>query len=150
MCVCGLVLGMSSPALCSDVPYVTQTGPEDFVCVSGQVYDSSSQVPVAGASVCIFIEGVGLDSSLATGTIHEGDSQYPLPPMPGHRWFCFSDKQGRFSVCSIPGWLSDKMFTVIAYRPGYIPMVEEHAIADSDSEPTYRLSFALVESQMGE
>ena len=141
---------LTSSALCSDVPYVTETGPEDLVCVSGRVYDSSTQEAIAGASICIFVEGIPPDSSLSTGTIYEGDSEYPLPPMPRHRWFCFSDKQGRFSVCGIPEWLSDKLFTIITYRPGYVPLFEEHAMADPESEPSYDLSLGLVDSQTGE
>lgn len=148
VCAVFLVLAVGSLAFSSEVPHVADESPSDFLCVSGQVEDSSTGDPIAGVSICVFPEGIAPDSGAPSGSIHEGGVEFPLPPVPTLYWVDYTDSEGNFSVCCVPGWLSEHTFTVIIYRPNYEPRFEEGVLPELGPEPMYTLAVELTLSEL--
>jgi hypothetical protein len=129
------------------LPRLYEISPDDFVCISGCVYDAVTQEPLTGVGVCVFPEGLPADTLEPTGTIYENGVAYALPQMPGFRWLVHTDDTGAFAICDIPLWLSDRSFSAVIYKPAYIPGFPEALTTDKGNVPLHGMSFDLVPSE---
>ncbi len=138
-------LMLSSLLAASDSPRLPDADGENFVCISGEIYDTSTGKPLAGVGICVFPEGMAADSSASPGSIHENGTEYPLPHIPRLHWIRSTDTDGRFAICEIPAWLGDKTFGAIIYKPGYIPQFPD-VLAVEGPDPFYGTAISLVPS----
>lgn len=129
------------------LPQLYEASSEDFVCISGYVYDAAAREPLAGVGVCVFPEGIPADTSVSTGVIHESGIEYAVPALPRFHWIVHTDDTGAFAICDIPVWLSDRSFSAVIYKPEYIPGFPEALSMDNGHAPLYGQSFDLVPSE---
>jgi hypothetical protein len=129
------------------LPQLYETSSEDFVCISGHVYDAATQEALAGVGVCVFPEGIPADTSVCSGIIHENGTEYAVPALPRLHWIIHTDHTGAFAICDIPVWLSDRSFSAVIYKPAYIPGFPKAMTADNGYAPQYEQSFDLFPSE---
>jgi hypothetical protein len=149
LCSAGVLslLGLAGSSVGYDhLPYVLDVSPDDFVCISGSVYDSATEEPLVGVGVCVFPEGIPADTLEPAGIIHENGFEYPVPQMPGFRWIVHTDYSGAFAICDIPVWLSDRTFSAVIYKPSYIPEFPQGITITEGPGPPHSLSFWLEPS----
>lgn len=141
------VLGFPHSAKATQrLPFIQDSSPDDFVCVSGYVYDAVTQEPLSGVAVCVFPEGYGADSSGSFGTIYENGVEYPLDHIPDVNWIGYTDAFGKFAIRHVPANFLEVEFAGVVYKPGYIPQFPKQIQPEGGASPFYGLGFSLQPS----